>query len=214
MSHSTDPVRIMRRMFEKEPCWMIEELADELEYSIPSVRRFLSRAGYYSSFTHNAKWYTLSSIPRFNHDGLWFKDQIGFSREGSLTRTLERLASRSPAGMTAEQLGLSLRCRCHAILAGLHQRGRLGREKVGRHHVYLSRDPATAAAQRVALERRALPPRSLPAEIAVLILAEFIRRPSSSSDQLADALERSRRVRVAPDQVDWLFERHGIKKTG
>jgi hypothetical protein len=169
--------------------------------------------GYYSSFTHNAKWYTLSSIPRFNRDGLWFKDQIGFSREGSLTRTLERLASRSPAGMTAEELGLSLHCRCHALLVGLHRMGRLRREKLGRANVYLSADPAEAAAQRRALELRASPVRPLPAEIAVLILADFIRRPSATFGDLAAALARIRHVRVTPEQVERLFEQHGIKKT-
>ncbi|MGB9498164.1 MAG: hypothetical protein ACKVE4_00100 [Dissulfuribacterales bacterium] len=59
-------------LFTKQPCWMIAPLADELRYSIPSVRRFLTAVGYYNSFTHNGKWYTLRSIPKFNRDGLWF----------------------------------------------------------------------------------------------------------------------------------------------
>jgi hypothetical protein len=212
MSRSIDPVEHLRSLFATEPCWLIGPLADKLGYSIPSTRRFLSGAGYYSSFTHNAKWYTLASIPRFNHDGLWFNGQIGFSRDGSLTRALEGLAGRSPAGMTAAQLGVALRCRCHAVLAALHQRGRLQREKVGKSHLYMSAEPAIAAAQRAARSRLTAAP-ELPAEIAVLALAEFIRHPAATAALLSRALARSHRVRVAPGQIDKLFERHGIKKT-
>jgi hypothetical protein len=66
-------------LFDQQPCWMIEPLASELGYSVPSTRRFLGEVGYFSSFTHNGKWYTLRSSPHFDQDGLWFHDVIGFS---------------------------------------------------------------------------------------------------------------------------------------
>ncbi len=172
-------------LFAKQPCWMIEPLAAEMDYSIPSVRRFLSRTGYYSSFTHNGKWYTLRAIPRFSRDGLWFYRDIGFSRAGSLTSTLIELTSRSAAGMTAEMLGEKLRCRCHTILVQLCRRGKLQRDKAGRCYVYLAADPHTAAGQRRAMALKDLPPAPLPAEIAVLVLVAFIRsatpKPVSSN---------------------------------
>jgi hypothetical protein len=56
--------------FKIKKCWLVQALAEQLGYSIPSVRRFLAKAGYFSSFTHNGRWYTLSSIPRFGKDGL------------------------------------------------------------------------------------------------------------------------------------------------
>lgn len=203
----------LHALFEQEQCWMIDPLAGELGYSVPSVRRILAGLGYFSSFTHNGKWYTLESIPTFNRDGLWFKDNIGFSRERSLTDTLVRLAGRSTAGMTADQLGLKLHCRCHAILARLHRCGRLQRQKVGRSYVYLASDADVAARQRRALSERNMRRRPLPAEIAVLVLAEFIRHPDASSRDLARALACDRHVVVSPTQIDGLFEEHGVKKT-
>ena len=107
-----------------KPCWKIDSLVGELHYSIPSVRRFLNDVGYYSSFTHNGGWYTLRSLPHFGTDGLWFRDDIGFSRAGSLSKTLIELTSRSPSGMTAEALGKKLRSRCHAVLVQLCRRVR------------------------------------------------------------------------------------------
>jgi hypothetical protein len=188
---------------------MIEPLAAQLQYSIPSVRRFLTEIGYYSSFTHNGGWYTLRSIPRFGQDGLWFYSDIGFSRAGSLTNTLVDLTTRSGAGMTAEQLGAKLRCRCHSVLVQLCRQGRLQRQKIGHSHVYLAIDPHIAAVQ----GQTVLSMVQFPAEIAVLILVEFIRNPDSSFEQLAKAISRKKNITVKAAQIERLFDQHGLKKT-
>jgi hypothetical protein len=111
MTSITPPGERLVSLFTQTPCWMIQPLAAEMHYSIPSVRRFLAEVGYLSSFTHNGGWYTLRSIPRFDGSGLWFYRDIGFSRAGSLTKSLIRLVSHSATGMSAEMLGEILRCR-------------------------------------------------------------------------------------------------------
>ncbi|MHC1727424.1 MAG: hypothetical protein AB9866_15710 [Syntrophobacteraceae bacterium] len=169
-------------LFLQQPCWKIGPLANELHYSIPSVRRFLAEVGYYSSFTHNGGWYTLRSIPHFDRDGLWFYRDVGFSRTGSLTRTLVDLTARSVAGLTAEQLGEKLQCRCHSILVQLCRQGRLQRQKIGHSHLYFAIDPGIATVQRQTVE--GLSAIQLPAEIEVLILVEFIRNPDAAFEQL------------------------------
>jgi hypothetical protein len=198
-------------LFLEKPCWRIEALAAELSYSIPSVRRFLVEVGYYRSFTHNGGWYTLRSIPRFDHDGLWFHSDLGFSRAGSLTNALVELTTRSAAGMSAEQLGTKLRCRCHSILVQLCRQGRLQRHKIDNSHVYLAPDPSIAAVQRQTVESLSII--QLPAEIAVLILVEFIRKPDSSFEQLARVISRDKGVIVKATQIEKLFAQHGLKKT-
>jgi hypothetical protein len=205
------PRERLSTLFLDQPSWRIEPLAAELSYSIPSVRRFLAELGYYSSFTHNGGWYTLRSIPRFGQDGLWFHADIGFSRAGSLTSTLVDLATRSVAGMTAEELGAKLRCRCHSVLVQLCRQGRLQRQKIGHSHVYLALDPDIAALQRQSVQSLSVV--QLPAEVAVLILAEFIRNPDSSFEQLAKAVSRKMGVPVKPAQIENLFDQHGLKKT-
>lgn len=209
MSLDTKLGERLSTLFLEQPCWMIEPLATELRYSIPSVRRFLTEVGYYSSFSHNGGWYTLRSIPRFGQDGLWFYSDIGFSRAGSLTNTLVDLTTRSGAGMSAEQLGTKLRCRCHSVLIQLCRQGRLQRQKIGHSHVYLAIDPHIAAVQR----QTVLSVVQFPAEIAVLILVEFIRNPDSSFEQLAKAISRKTSVAVKAAQIERLFDQHGLKKT-
>ena len=213
MPSSSLPSQRLVQLFAEQPCWMIQPLAAELRYSVPSVRRFLAEVGYHSSFTHNGGWYTLGSIPRFGREGLWFHEDIGFSRAGSLTNTLVELTTRSPAGLTAEQLGQKLHCRCHSVLVQLCRQGRVQRQKLGRSHVYLAVEPRTAALQRRALEVRSLPPAPLPAEIAVLVLAEFIRHPEADFQELARALSARQGIGVEAAQIERLFERLDLKKT-
>ena len=212
MAPPIEPSQSLVSFFADQPCWKIQPLAAKLRYSIPSVRRFLTEVGYYSSFTHNGGWYTLRSIPRFGRDGLWFYDDIGFSRVGSLTKTLIDLTARSSAGMTAEQLGEKLHCRCHSILVQLCRQGRLQRQKLARSYVYIAVDPDTAVIQRQALAMQSLPQAQPPAEIAVLVLAEFIRNPGSSFQQLEHALA-AKGVIVEMAQIERLFEQHDLKKT-
>lgn len=213
MSSNTLPKEKIASLFSTQACWQIESLATNLNYSVPSARRFLSNIGYHRSFSHNGKWYTLQHVPKFNQDGLWFSDDIGFSRDGNLNKTLIRLITKSPAGMTSIDLKEKLRCRLHTVLVQLCRRGHIQREKFGRSFVYFAKDPRIAVNQRQAMSSLRCPPVMLPAEIAVLVLAKFIRNPQLSSQQLAEALHKSTGVSIDSTQVERLFEHHGLKKT-
>lgn len=213
MLSTTEPMQRLCSLFKEKPCWMIEPLASELEYSIPSVRRFLKEAGYYSSFTHNGAWYTLQSIPDFGSDGLWFFGDIGFSSFRSLTNTLIGLISRSPAGLTAEELGSKLHGRCHAILVQLCRIGKLERKKKGRSYIYLASDSQISNSQRQAMAMKSLPLNQISAEIAVMVLVEFIKNPTSSIEHLIRVVKKTKGVTVDLAQVERLFETHDLKKT-
>ena len=211
MAPSPKPIQDMLALFEQQPCWRIGAIAEALHYAVPSVRRFLSQTGYHSSFTHNGVWYTLRTIPRFNRKGLWFYQDIGFSKAGPLTATIVALIQKSQAGMTAEELGDILRCRCHSVLVNLYRRGRLQRQKQGRSYIYFAGDPQTANSQRRAKMLREAPAKRLPAEIAVYILAEYIKQPDADFPDLAKTIS-SKGVSVSPVQIENLFAQHGIKK--
>lgn len=211
MSTQTDTNQRLISLFTKQPCWTIDPLAKQLNYSIPSTRRFLAQTGYYSSFTHNGRWYTLASMPRFGRWGLWFHQDIGFSRAGSLTHTLITLVSNSSAGMSAEQLGEILRCRCHSVLVKLVRQSRLRRQRYGRAFVYLASDDDTASAQSCMIQKAHAV--ELPAEIAVLILAEFIRNPKAGFGKLAKTIARRTGILIETGQIQALFDQYDLKKT-
>ena len=203
-------VQHISSIFEKQSCWMINPLAAKLDYSIRSVQRFLTAVGYYRSFTHNGGWYTLRSIPRFDRDGLWFYNDIGFSRAGNMTDTLVELTCKSPQGTTAEELGAKLHCRCHSVLVRLIRDAKLQRLKRGRSHIYIAKDADITVIQQKATT---VPNAKLPAEIAVLVLVQFINDPGLSFVQLAKSISQSNKVAVSAAQIETLFSRLGVKKT-
>lgn len=205
-------IQKLSSLFSDQPCWQLETLAEKLSYSARSIQRYLSTVGYHRSFSHNGKWYTLKGIPKFDSEGLWFSDNIGFSKDGNLNKTLIRLITKSPAGMTSEDLGEKLRCRLHTVLAQLCRRGQIQREKVGRSFIYLAKDPRIAANQHQAISSLKCSPVMLPAEIAVLVLAEFIRNPQTTFQQLAEALHKTSGINIESTQVERLFEHHDLKK--
>ena len=197
-------------IFEKQSCWMIKPLATKLDYSVRSVQRFLTAVGYYRSFTHNGGWYTLRSIPKFDRDGLWFYNDIGFSRVGNMTDTLVELTCKSLQGITAEELGEKLHCRCHSVLVRLIRDAKLQRLKRGRSHIYIAKDADITVIQQKATT---VPDIKLPAEIAVLVLVQFINDPGLSFVQLAKSISQSNMVAVSAVQIETLFSRLGVKKT-
>ena len=115
--------------------------------------------------------------------------------------------------MSAEMLGQTLRCRCHGVLVNLWRKGNIQRQKIGRCQVYFAADPRKAQNQRQALSAQHPPQVQFSAELAVLILAEFIRSPDSSFEQLAEKISRSKNVTVNAKQIEQLFAQHGLKKT-
>lgn len=130
-----------------------------------------------------------------------------------MTKALIRLTVRSPAGMTAEQLGVRLRCRCHSVLVQLWWKGEIQRRKSGHSHVYLAVDPAIQTIQIQVLAGQRLSSPQLPAEVAVFILAEFTNHPDFSFAQLAKAVTRRCHSPLKAGQIEAIFEQHGLKKT-
>jgi len=104
MTPAPPPSARLEKLFHRRKCWMLGELAQALGYALISVRRFLKQIGYFRSYTHNGKWYTLHDSPDFDRDGFWHHKGIGFSKHGSLTTTIDYLVGRSPAGLSASEL--------------------------------------------------------------------------------------------------------------
>ena len=148
MTEPDETTERLVNLFVDRKCWMIAELSEILGYATISVRRFLVEVGYFTSYNHNGKWYTLSSIPTFNKKGIWFYDDIGFSKHGNLTRTIVHLLSRSLKGYSHGDLADILGVSCHAVLTHMYKAGKVDRGKFGGEFVYLAVDQKTNRRQR------------------------------------------------------------------
>src|SRR6266446_3702134 len=209
------PSTRLEKLFHRRKCWMLGQLAEALGYALISVRRFLKQIGYFRSYTHNGKWYTLRDSPDFNRDGLWQHKQIGFSKHGPLTATIAYLVARSPAGLSASQLTQKLQHPCHAVLTQLHKAGQLDRVQLAGQFRYLASDPQLNGRQR----EHALwvqppgPTTSLSTQTALWVLVEYIKNPGLSFEQIDACLHERRKVAVAPESIQRFFQEHDLKKT-
>lgn len=210
------PTDRLQKLFSRRLCWMLVELAQALDYARITVRRLLTQIGYFRSYTHNGKWYTLRASPQFNREGLWHHRGIGFSKHGSLTATITHLVERAPAGLSAAELAGKLQHPCHAVLSILHKAGRLDRVKVGGEFRYLGSQPPVNRQQRERLVLELPPGPSstwLSTSAAVLVLVEHLKQPGLSFEQLAAHLRQERQLTVAPESIRRFFAEHGLKKT-
>ena len=210
-----NPQDLLRLLFDQKKCWTIGELTHSLDYSTISVRRFLKDIGYYSSFTHNSMWYTLYSIPVFNKKGLWFHQNIGFSKHGNLKQTILNFVNKSHQGLTAKELFEILLTPCHPVLNQMYKNIQVDRFDTQRGFVYLSIDEKTRYRQIRRLQSqlmKAKESKSLNAQAAVYVLVEYIKHPEASSVELSKAVEKME-VKASPEAITRLFKEHDLKKT-
>lgn len=214
MKKNINPQDRLVLLFDQKKCWAIKELTHFLNYSTISIRRFLKDIGYYSSFTHNSMWYTLHPIPKFNKRGLWFYQEIGFSKHGNLKETIFNFVSKSPQGLTAKDLFEILLIPCHSVLNQMYKKNQIDRFNTQRGFVYLSIDIKKRQRQLNRLQSQLFTAKesgSLNAQAAVYVLVEYIKHPEASVAELSKAVEK-REVKASPGAITMLFKEHDLKK--
>jgi hypothetical protein len=181
-----------------------------------TIFRILKAVGYFSSYSHAGRYYTLRSIPNFDRRGLWSWRGIGFSSHGTLRATLVFLIGQSEAGQTHDELQRQLRLRVHDTLRSLVEAGTVARDRFEEVYVYLSADPKRAAAQRAARQKLQAPTPAaiLPADplLVIDILVEVIHHPRDAAAAIAERLHAAGRL-VTRKQVEEVFHAYEVKKT-
>lgn len=205
MADRGNPTEKLCEVFDDQKCHTIAEIHKLLDYSTISIRRFLKKVGYYSSFTHNSKWYILWTTPNFDRKGIWFYQDIGFSKHGNLTQTILYFVNNSGQGVTAKELFDYLSTPCHAILNQMYKRKQIDRSKTSRGFFYLSID--LLKRQKQFSKRIALPSDSE----AVMILVEMMKHPAYTIAEIASCLSK-KNVVCGVDAIERLLSHHGLKK--
>jgi hypothetical protein len=97
----------------------------------------------------------------------------------------------------------------------LHKGQALDRVKVAGEFRYLAPEEQINRRQReqAALVLPPSPTTSLSTQAAVWVLVEYIKDPGQSFEQIAARLQEQRKVAVAPESIQRLFQEHDIKKT-
>ncbi len=103
-----------------------------------TVFRKLKEIGYITSCTHRGKYYSLKSIPEYNSNGLYFFENICFSKYGTLTATLEVFVNNSESGYYANELDTVFGVSTKKELLLLIQKKKIDREYMGGKYLYCS----------------------------------------------------------------------------
>ena len=143
--------RIKKLFMDSQVC-SITELTQHLNCSAISVRKKLSQIGYYSSYTHNSKYYTLFPIPEFDQNHLWiYTDiilgEICFTKHKTLDLLIISLVNVSSKGLFESELSEAVKTRVANQLRELSRKDKLKRIKIGREYCYLSSDNKTYSEQ-------------------------------------------------------------------
>lgn len=181
-----------------------------------SVFRRLRELDYLSSFSHVGRYYTLPDVAGFDPQGLWFYEEVGFSRFGNLKQTVIHWVDQSVAGKTHEELEKQLHLRVHNTLLDLVRSGNITRQTFEGIFVYLSMSSDRMQQQLVCRREgvRDSVQDVLPDEIVIEVLAEIIRGNRVQIDQsviLTRLIHRG--IRITALQLNQLCTRLGLKKT-
>jgi hypothetical protein len=201
----------------KNTIMSLKQLRSELQdRARSSLFRDLKKLDLISSYTHTGQYHALRRLAKFDEDGLWFFQGVGFSRYGTLKRSLVHVITHSPAGMTHREMRKLFRVEVQKPLTDLVSSNTVARQLLAsRIHVYLSADQRSVAQweRRLAIGDKALNV-VLPAEsIRIEILVEVIRAPERSLDEkVLGPLLRKRGVVVKDEEVRYVLAYYDIKK--
>jgi hypothetical protein len=182
-----------------------------------TVFRRLRQIEYVTSYTHAGRYYTLYDIARFDSDGIWFYDDIGFSQNGSLKNTVIYLVDGSDAGKFHFDLERQLRVRVHNVLLDLVKTKQIERIKFAGQYLYLSSDKEQSKKQIEQRDQLPMQARHIPVFISeplvIEIMAEVIRQSKRHprADQVASALA-IRGLPIAEKDVMTVFDQYNIEK--
>jgi len=200
----------------------LNEVMKHLNRSRPSIMRYFKKAGYYTSYNCAGEYYTLSTIPKFDENGLWKYESAFFSSHGSLRDTATALVNKSECGYTHAEFRGLLGIRMHDTLLALVNDGLINREEIGEEYVYVSCDHGE---EQIA-ERKSMPPKAkiikraikrAPRNTPVVGLNETIEvllafiRGHIQPESIYGYLYR-KGVRVTPNQIRTIFECYDLGK--
>ena len=197
----------------------LDQLQAALGHASPRTTfRYLRQVRYLRSYNHNGRFYTDRDPARFDRFGLLSIGDVHFSRDGSLTATVERLLTESEDGFTDKELRGLLHVPVQPFLLAAVRQDRARRERLGGIYVYLSNGPTgdrqlRARQQRLADRQAALLAATLEPQLIIDVLLVLVRHPGALPGEVARRLRNhSPPIRLA--QVQAVFDRFELLASG
>ena len=208
-----DKIQAIKSKFQKHKVLTIEDLFEVIgTVSKRTVHRYIKELDYVTSYTQKGKYYTLKDTAKFDAHGLWYFNDIGFSKHGTLYDTIAHFVEHSEAGMTGSELNTSSRTEVKYALLDLVEKEKLSRVKPDKVYVYLSSDPFKAQKQ-IKFREKIIADQTIDQATCfrVLIAAyKFIKDPPSP-EQVGNYL-KNQGSKISLKVVRQVFHRYGLEK--
>ena len=213
--------RVLLKLFRKKYVANLDELSHVLDTrSRMSIFRRLKPLSYLSSFTDAGRYYTLTDLAMFDTFGLWFYQDIGFSRAGTLKSTVIDIVHNSEDGKTPAELLNLLRLKVpnslHNTLHGLIKGKHLKRHRLQGLALYTSIDSDIERMQttaRIGKIKRGLPVTPAPStELTIAVLVEALRAGKTLvPPEIVSSRLNARAMTISIDQVEQIYSEYGLK---
>ena len=201
------------KQWEKNNVLTLKEFMEIMNCSSTTVRNYLKKWNAVTSFNKNGKYYSLPEFLDFDENGLCFLNEIGFSQNGNLIKTMAALADDSAAGLSANDFEKLLRFKfnSYSVITKVVERANLNREKFNGVYFYFSEDKKTFDKQ--ATQRKKITVKKLPDIIAIQVLVELINDPKATQKIISKRLKQ-RNIYASPEEIcHFLVENNILKKT-
>jgi hypothetical protein len=138
-------IEAIQKVFEHQHIYSAEYLKKHFGCSYQCIWENLKKVGYYSSFTHNSKYYTLANIAEFNDNDIWFHcdpviGEIGFTKQKTASNLIVWLINSSQTGLTERNLTDIMKIRICNQLNGLVKQSKIQKVKLENKSYYFSID--------------------------------------------------------------------------
>lgn len=182
-----------------------------------SLFRDLKKLDLISSYTHTGQYHALNESAKFDKNGLWFFQNVGFSQYGTLKNTLTQVISYAPLGMTHKEMKLMFRIEIQKPLTDLVKNNTVARQFLpNRIYVYLSTDKNKADKQfqqRLTISDQTADATLPPESVRIEILLEVIHTSDRSLDErVLGALLRKRGLAVKDEEIAYVLTYYNVKK--
>ena len=141
-------VKCINKYFNYAKIATLQQVQKKLNINIKiTVKRYLTKLEYFTSYSHNGKYYSHRRIANFDTNGLWSYKGIYFSIHEKLIDTIENFIITSEFGFNSNELGEILHIDVKNALLKLVRNKRIIRKKINCRFYYFSNVPAVQKAQ-------------------------------------------------------------------
>ena len=201
----------LKEMFEKSKVLTLNQVSKKRDCSIRTVQRQFAELAVLRSYNQNSRYYTLPDTPIFNAHGIWWYQDIFFSKYGDLRQTVKHAILNSEDGLSGNEIGGIVNLLPRSFMHHFREIDGVFREKHGGVYVYFSNDSLIYKRQKL---KRVLESdtKRISDAIAIKILIGYIKHPELSEEKLSTILRHEQNVDISSSMITNLLSFHDLLK--